>query len=195
MPNLAAFITYVLVTTFTPGPNNIMSMTNASRLGFKKSLPFSIGVGAGFLVMLLLCALFSSILYAAIPSIKPYMLGVGALYMLYLAYRTLKSAIHPHADEETNGHSSFLWGAILQCVNPKGILYGITVMSAYILPYYQAPVTLALISFVLGIICIISTVCWALFGSAFKALFSTHAKAVGVVMALLLVYCAVSLFI
>jgi hypothetical protein len=38
MPNFAAFLSYVLVTTFTPGPNNIMSMSNASRYGFKKSI-------------------------------------------------------------------------------------------------------------------------------------------------------------
>ncbi|HWJ02835.1 MAG TPA: lysine transporter LysE, partial [Verrucomicrobiae bacterium] len=37
MPNFAAFLSYVLVTSFTPGPNNIMSMSNASRYGFKKS--------------------------------------------------------------------------------------------------------------------------------------------------------------
>ncbi|MDD4708424.1 MAG: lysine transporter LysE, partial [Firmicutes bacterium] len=35
MPNFTAFISYVLVTTFTPGPNTIMSMSNASRYGFK----------------------------------------------------------------------------------------------------------------------------------------------------------------
>jgi len=32
--NFPAFITYVLVTTFTPGPNNMMSMSNALDDGF-----------------------------------------------------------------------------------------------------------------------------------------------------------------
>lgn len=36
MPNLVAFLSYAVVTTFTPGPNNIMTMSNASRYGFKK---------------------------------------------------------------------------------------------------------------------------------------------------------------
>lgn len=44
MPNFAAFISYALITTFTPGPNNIMSMSNASRYGFKKSIMFNVGV-------------------------------------------------------------------------------------------------------------------------------------------------------
>ncbi|WP_312815044.1 hypothetical protein [Sedimentibacter sp.] len=41
MPNLSAFISYAFITSFTPGPNNIMSMTNATKYGFKKSLPFN----------------------------------------------------------------------------------------------------------------------------------------------------------
>ncbi len=36
MPNLYPFLIYVIVTTFTPGPNNIMAMTNAMHDGFKE---------------------------------------------------------------------------------------------------------------------------------------------------------------
>lgn len=38
------FLSYVFITAFTPGPNNIMSMSNASRLGFKKAFPFNLGI-------------------------------------------------------------------------------------------------------------------------------------------------------
>ena len=46
----------------------------------------------------------------------------------------------------------------------------------------------------LASICFLSNLCWAAFGSVLKRLFSRYAKAVNTVMALLLVYCAVSLF-
>ena len=39
------------------------------------------------------------------------------------------------------------------------------------------------------------TLCWSAFGSVFRRLFSQHAKTINTVMALLLVYCAVSLFL
>lgn len=48
MPNPFAFLSYVMLTTFTPGPNNIMSMSTASKYGFRKSLRFTSGVFAGF---------------------------------------------------------------------------------------------------------------------------------------------------
>ena len=41
----------------------------------------------------------------------------------------------------------------------------------------------------------LSTLSWTAFGSAFRRLFTEHARPVNTVMALLLVYCAVSLFL
>ena len=38
-----SFLTYAIVTAVTPGPNNIMSMSNASRKGFHRALPFNLG--------------------------------------------------------------------------------------------------------------------------------------------------------
>ena len=42
------FLSYAVVTAATPGPNNIMSMSNASRLGFRRSFPFNLGIWLGF---------------------------------------------------------------------------------------------------------------------------------------------------
>lgn len=33
------FLSYAIVTAVTPGPNNIMSMSNAGRLGIKNPFP------------------------------------------------------------------------------------------------------------------------------------------------------------
>ena len=76
--NWAAFCSYVLLTAITPGPNTIMSMSNAAKYGFKRAFPFNVGVLLGFLVVMGLCAAFSSLLYEFIPAVKPYMLVLGA---------------------------------------------------------------------------------------------------------------------
>jgi len=91
MPNLAVFLSYVLVTSFTPGPNNIMSMSNASRYGFRKSIRFNYGVFFGFFGIALLCSLFSVALFSFIPAIKSTMTGIGAAYILWLAWKTYHS--------------------------------------------------------------------------------------------------------
>lgn len=120
------------------------------------------------------------------------MLVIGALYMLWLAFRTLKSS---SVIEETHSESSFLSGAFLQFVNPKIYIYCIVSMEAYILPYCQGEWPLLLFfALFLALIGFVFTLCWSLIGSVFRLLFSRYAKITNLVMAGLLVFCAVSLF-
>ncbi len=221
MPDFGGFISYVLISTFTPGPNNIMAMTNAAKYGYKRAIRFCFGVWIGFTVVLALCAVFCKLLQDFIPAIEPYMAVAGSLYILFLAYTTLRDKPRGGAsaggdiaipDDETHGDSaesvrpthsyktrlrtdSVLSGAVLQFVNVKCILYGITLMSTYILPYYSDIPTIALFVVLLGPPAFISTNCWALFGSVFQRVFTQNKKLVNIIMALLLVYCAVMILI
>ena len=194
MPNFAAFLSYVLVTTFTPGPNNIMSMSNASRYGFKKSIMFNVGIFFGFSIIIALCSIFSVALYSLIPTIKPIMTYIGAAYILWLAWKTYKNK--PHSEDENKKRTNtFLSGLLLQFVNPKVILYGVTTVSTFIVPYYRSVPILAGFSILLAFIAFVSTCCWSLFGSVFQKFLAKNDRVISIVMSLLLVYCAVSLFL
>ena len=187
-----SFLTYAVVTAVTPGPNNIMSMSNGNRRGFVGALPFNLGIWAGFSVVMILCTAFCSLLSAWIPKIKLPMLILGAGYMLYLAWETFRSS---DDIEENHSRDGFLSGLLLQFINPKIYIYCLMSMEAYILPYYNGrPLLLLLFALLLAFIGFIFTLLWSAFGSIFKWLFSQHARLVNTVMALLLVYCAVSLF-
>lgn len=194
MLNIAAFSSYVLVTTFTPGPNNIMSMANASRYGFKRSIKFNVGIFAGFFIIIALCSIFSIALYSFIPSIKPIMTYIGAVYIFWLAWKTLKSKPHSEDDKQKRTNT-FLAGLLLQFVNPKVILYGVTTVSTFIVPYYKSALALTSFSVFLAFIGFVATCCWSLFGSVFQRFISKNDKVFNIIMALLLVYCGVSLFL
>lgn len=186
------FLTYAIITAVTPGPNNIMSMSNAGHFGFKKSLPFNLGIWCGFSIVMLLCTFFCNTLSAFLPKIKLPMFISGALYMLWLAWKTFKSSSEI---KEDHSRCSFLSGLLLQFINPKIYIYCIVSMEAYILPFYQGKYgTLIFFALLLAFIGFEFTLCWALFGSAFKLLFSSYAKITNTVMALLLIYCVASLF-
>ena len=69
-------------------------------------------------------------------------------------------------------------------------------MEAYVIPYYHGQWgVLFLFAILLSFIGFLATLSWTAFGSAFRKLFTDHAKVVNTIMALLLVYCAVSLFL
>lgn len=192
--NFASFFSYAVITTFTPGPNNIMSMTNAGKYGFKQTLRFCLGVAVGFFALLLCAAGFSALLYAFIPKIKTIMSIIGAAYILYLAYTIVRDKPKDPSKKhvEPNG---FLPAVLFQFINPKGLIYSITIMSSYIMPHYQAPAILLLFAAGLAITSLASTVLWALLGTGIDRVFSKHKKIINILMALLLVYCAVSLLL
>ena len=188
-----SFLTYAIITAVTPGPNNIMSMSNGIRKGFRGALPFNLGILTGFSLVMLLCTAFCSLLSSFTPRIKLPMLLAGACYMLYLAWETFRSSA---SVESSHSHDGFLPGLLLQFINPKIYIYCIMSMEAYILPYYAGQ-SLLLFGFalLLAFIGFVFTLLWSAFGSGFKWLFSRHARMVNTVMALLLVYCAFSLFL
>lgn len=191
--NIYAFSTYMLVTAFTPGPNNISSMSNASRYGLRKSYPYNLGIFCGFSIVMILCTLFSATMLRLIPRIKPLMLILGAGYILWLAWKTWKSS--SEISSRNGKDATFLSGFLLQFINPKIYIYGITSMSTYILPSYSSLPVLTGFAVLLAFVGFSSTICWAIFGSVFARLFENHAKLINGIMAILLIYCSVSLFV
>lgn len=191
--NLYDFLIYCFITAYTPGANNLLSMSNAIRLGFRRSVRFNLGILAGFSIIMTLCTIFSATLYSFLPRVKLVMQFLGAAYMLYLAWKVYKSSADLTAG--AGKEASFISGMLLQFANPKIYIYAITAMSLYILPVYETPAALAVFTVVLSLIGASGSFVWALFGAAFCRFFSRHTKIVNLVMALLLVYCAVSLFL
>jgi threonine/homoserine/homoserine lactone efflux protein len=169
-----------------------MSMNNAKNAGFRKGMPFNLGIFAGFFAVMILCLVFSTVLYTVVPKIQFPMKILGAAYMVYLIIKTL---VPSKEHEFKNNNGSFLIGALLQLINPKLIIYGITAISSYILPVYNEIPILLLFALLLSFTGFTGTVCWALFGSLFSVLFNKHGKILNIIMAALLLYCAVSLFL
>ena len=170
-----------------------MAISFANKHGLAKTLQFCIGVGVGFLTITGLSSIFNMVLTNIMPIIKFPLTILGVGYMLYLAFKILTSKENNSEKEEENKRNLFLVGVFLQFVNPKGILFGITVVATYILPYYSSYVSYFLFSLFLGMVGIMSTFSWALFGSAFQKILLQYRQSFNIVMALLLVYSAISI--
>lgn len=191
MFNLTAFLSYVIVITYTPGPNNIMSMANASQYGFKQTLRFMFGVTTGVFFITLSSSYFNLILFNLIPKIQIVMGIIGALYMIYLAIKIMKSK--PSDKENKKGSINYITGILLQFVNPKFLLYALTVTSNFIVPYYNNGFQLTMFSVFLSVTAFSSLALWALFGSIFKKFLSNYYRPFNIAMGLLLLYSAASI--
>ncbi len=193
MFNWFNFFLYALITSITPGPNNIICMTNGKHVGIKRSISFSLGVCIGVFILLLLSAIVGTTISALLPKIKLPMTVLGAVYILFLAYKTFTSKSEIVENHKT---TNLGLGIALQFINPKAYIYSIVSMEMYILPYFKDnPLSLIFFSLLLVAITFFSTLCWTFFGKLFETLFSKYARITNTIMALLLVYCAISLFL
>ncbi|MGD0030694.1 LysE family transporter [Paenibacillus illinoisensis] len=185
-------LTYAIVASFTPGPNNIIAMTQARHRGFAKTLPFVGGVAAGCLLIMFLSSYFNLVLHQYIPRIRPVLNVLGCVYLIYLAFKIMRSTSSQQVDTRTNPYS-FWFGFTLQFMNPKVILYGLTAISVFVLPLAQSHAHMMVFSVLLTIVGISANMTWALCGVIFQSVLVRYERPFNMAMGILLIYSALSM--
>ncbi|GAB1761990.1 LysE family transporter [Priestia megaterium] len=146
----------------------------------------------GFIILGVVTALLATSLYQWIPMVEPYFKIVGAAYLVYLAWQIAFSKKKKEDDSCT--HSSFFSGLFFQILNVKSILYFLTAMTTFVLPYTNSkPAVLFLVCLTIFIGCT-ALLLWTAFGSVFKKLFAKYDKKINVIMCVLLIYSAIVIF-
>lgn len=176
------------LTVWSPGPNNILLLSNASRYGIRKNLKFMAGIWTGSLSLMILSGLLCRTLSEVIPGVATVMKYVAAAYLLYLAYQTVRR--QPPGEQGSDREPTYVSGIVLQLVNVKIIIYGLTMFSAFILPYVQEPVALLAYAFYLMVLGAVGNLIWAFAGNVLKQFYGRHYRAMNMVMGALLVWCA-----
>lgn len=190
--NITSFLIYCFIITFTPGPTNIVILSTAHNLGIKKAMTFTYGATIAFGLLLVISAMLNTVLITIIPKILIVMQILGSCYIFYLAYQIYKMDTSKSAVNQTG---TFLSGFLMQFLNPKVILFTMTVLPSFILPHYISKSAVTASVIIITIIGFIAFTTWVLFGAIFKKLLQKYDKVVNVIMALFLVYSAIMLWI
>ena len=177
-----------ILTVWSPGPNNILLLSTASKYGVSGNLRFMTGIWSGSLTLMCLSGIFCSTLGTVIPGIQPVMKYLGAAYILYLAWQTLKR--RPPSSQTQEKKPTWLMGFFLQLVNVKIIIYGLTMFSAYIIPYESRSYMLFFFAVYLMVLGALGNLIWAFAGNVLKRFYTSCYKLMNAVMALLLVWCS-----
>ncbi len=184
---------YAFSTAITPGPNNLLTLNTVSRFGLKKSLSLLLGIITGIMIILSLSAALSFMLSLYIPQITLIARYLGALYILFLAYKIYTSK--PIDLDPTIKQPSFKTGMILQFLNVKIILYAITSLNSFVLPYTQVLGVVILYALLLTMISVVCLWAWAVLGVVLSDLMHRHYRTINTIMALILIESVVTLFI
>lgn len=191
--SLFSLLSYVLISTFSPGPSNISSASTGVLHGYKNTVNYQVGLAVGVFLVMLLSGGLSTTLLSIFPTLEPILRYVGAGYILYLAFGILKASyIFTETEAKPLG---FVHGLTLQLLNPKLVVYAFTLFSAFLAPITNNVALLVLAALLLAATAFCATSTWALFGTIIKG-YLHHPRlkaAVNISLSLFLVYTAVAL--
>lgn len=184
------FLVYAGINAFTPGPGNILALNTVTNYGWKKGTPLFLGIFAGYYVVQLICAVFVYGVSTFLPGVLGVMKYVGAAYILWLALHIALSRPDKEGGEKA---ASFWKGFMLQFVNVKIYLLGITALTGYVTNYSTALWVLVLFELMIATIGTIATVAWIGAGVAIQRVYAEHYRPINVILALTLLECVYSI--
>ncbi len=219
--SLLSLLLYCVVVTFTPGPTNIVILSIAQGEGTRRALVFSAGAAAAFALMLAASAALNSLLAELLPAVQPVLQLVGGAYMLYLAWKVYGMDVGdapaggtggsaapgagdarpgdclgvcpgPHPAPRS-GRALFVTGFLMQFVNPKVVMFTLTVMPSFVALAQGSRGGVAAGVAAVSVIGWAAFAAWVGFGALLRRFLSAYRRVVNVLMALFLVYCAVAM--
>lgn len=195
MPTIewAPFIAFMISTTLSPGPNNMASAANGLQYGFKKTLPFILGIICGFFIEMLAIAFISSAIMRVIPQFQTFLKFIGGAYILWLAYRALSASFQPGGWGQPS--LTFSNGFTLQFVNPKVIFFGLAAFTGFLNPLTGDAFYLLIAAAALSIWVFLMNAFWAGAGSVIFNYFDRPAvkRAFSLTVAAMLIYAALNI--
>jgi len=166
-----ALLAFAFVSSITPGPNNLMLLASGVNFGFRRTIPHMLGIGAGFLSLLLGVGLGLGALLLAFPALHTALKIAGGAYMLYLAWHIAMSRSLATDRQAGARPMSFLAAAAFQWVNPKAWVMAVTAMALYTDP--AAPLlSMLVVSVAFALVNLPSVSTWAAFGTALRGFLS-----------------------
>lgn len=183
---LFALSVFAFVSSITPGPNNLMLMASGANYGFRRTLPHMLGVGIGFVVMILIVGAGFVRVFDAYPITHTVLKTLSVAYLLWLAWR-IATAAPSQAGPSRGTPMTFLQAAAFQWVNPKGWTMALTAITAYTPD--RSLQAILIVGIVFGVINLPSVGSWTVLGQQMARVLHTpaHLRAFNWVMAGLLV--------
>lgn len=169
------FIISGLLLNLTPGPDTLFIMTKSASQGWKAGVAASLGICTGAYVHIFAAAFGLSALLATSATAFTVVKLVGAAYLIYLGWNTLRQTVQNNVNTLVKASAQplltiFRQGFLTNVLNPKVALFFLAFVPQFIATD-SANTTLAFI--VLGTVFDINSLLWCLVVT-FSTAFASH---------------------
>ena len=169
---LTALCTFALVSSITPGPNNLMLMASGANFGVWRTVPHLSGVVSGFMLMIVLMGTGLVQIFQAYPNSFDVLRILSIAYLSFLAWKI--ATAKPASAESKSRPFTFLQAALFQWVNPKAWAMAITAVTVY--TPSQSLAAIALVTVIFGLINMPSVFAWVILGSKVQRFLGSDIK-------------------
>ena len=194
-PEILSIALFWFVAAFTPGPNNVVASYSGFNFGITKTIPLILGVTLGFTSLIFFLTIGLINVFKIFPILQNILKYFGTLFLLYLAYKI--SFSKSSKEEEKKNPVTFFDTYFFQFLNPKGVLFGIIIVSTYLElgeNYLSYAIQIVLLAFIFSST---SITLWTFIGK-FLRKFATNDKFINYfnyAMSLLLLLSIVTIYI
>jgi len=194
-PEILSIALFWFVAAFTPGPNNVVASYSGFNFGITKTIPLILGVTLGFTSLIFFLTIGMINVFKIFPILQNILKYLGTLFLLYLAYKI--SFSKSSKEEEKKNPVTFFDTYFFQFLNPKGVLFGIIIVSTYLElgeNYLSYAIQIVLLAFIFSST---SITLWTFIGK-FLRKFATNDKFINYfnyAMSLLLLLSIVTIYI
>ena len=127
-----ALVSFALVSSITPGPNNLMLMASGANFGARRTLPHMLGVSLGFVAMVFLVGVGLAQIFDRAPIVYTAMKVLSAGFIVYLSWKIATAAeIAPQTNTVSATPLTFTQAAAFQWVNPKAWAMALTTITNF----------------------------------------------------------------
>lgn len=187
---LLSFLEYLVIYSYTPGPANFFSLKVGSQYGYKHFLKVYPGLFCGCLFIMLTCNILMNSFERVMPSMINVFHYLGNAYILWVAWHIFRSKpTNIEEVEKLKGKPTFITGFVLNVSNMKILMFGMTLMQMYVMPYFDTLIEQLLVTVGISFLISTSTLFWGYCGKMFSNFLSKHHKVCNTTMAALLVWC------
>tara|TARA_B100000427_G_scaffold167631_1_gene139258 strand:- start:22 stop:612 length:591 start_codon:yes stop_codon:yes gene_type:complete len=194
-PELLSLSLFMLVTSCSPGPNNIVASYSGFNFGLVKTIPHMFGVIFGFTTLVIVMNFGLINIFKKFPILQETLKYTGSIFLIYLAYKIAFSKID--SDNTSKNPVKFIETFFFQFLNPKGVIVSIIMVSTYVENgenFINYSIWVISIAFIFACF---SIMFWTLIGK-FLRKFATNEKFVkrfNYVMSFLLVSCIATFYL
>lgn len=170
---LYALALFALVSSITPGPNNLMLMASGANFGVQRSLPHMFGVAIGFTAMVVLVGVGLVQVFQAYPVTNTVLKVISVVYLCWLAWK-IAHAGEPKGQKAGGRPFTFFQAAVFQWVNPKAWAMAVTATTVYA-PGQQLQ-SILIVAAIFGMINLPSISLWTMLGQQFRRVLTNAAR-------------------